>query len=364
MVIMGFKIISSHILWWFPHSLHLAVSFSSLSARFYHPVIDVPNWRPARLIGELRAEKGVRIQFGGAMGYPNVSRRARNLVMFGLVDRNSHFWLYHSTYFGVDVFFYLVIKHSKFWGVEHVRVWYDDVCRGRDASHFWWGNRIQLYSQWLVVNPPNKVGCRGNIWRATAWSHLFFASSDLCLVCFHTRRAKCFRWTCRINTWDSVCQVWAMVPSPNRSSCPWLENGCASWGVLVPDQKDSWSPSNWAFAKCLVVFFGIISIYTCHNPAISGMVIKCDQMWSLEIFGAWAAGKASKATTGSSWFVLSEGSIPWRFPRNCRCQVVPKCAKRLSPLQETGQGSAHGTQMAPRKLVNIKIAKIYGCSSP
>jgi hypothetical protein len=29
-------------------------------ARFYHPVIDVPNWRPARLIGELRAEKGVR----------------------------------------------------------------------------------------------------------------------------------------------------------------------------------------------------------------------------------------------------------------------------------------------------------------
>lgn len=29
--------------------------------QFYHPVIDVPNWRPARLIGELRAEKGVLV---------------------------------------------------------------------------------------------------------------------------------------------------------------------------------------------------------------------------------------------------------------------------------------------------------------
>ena len=27
-------------------------------ARFYHPVMDVPNWRPARLIGELRASEG------------------------------------------------------------------------------------------------------------------------------------------------------------------------------------------------------------------------------------------------------------------------------------------------------------------
>lgn len=29
--------------------------------QFYHPVIDVPNWRPARLIGELRASQGVPV---------------------------------------------------------------------------------------------------------------------------------------------------------------------------------------------------------------------------------------------------------------------------------------------------------------
>jgi len=29
--------------------------------QFYHPVIDVPNWRPARLIGQLRADKGVPV---------------------------------------------------------------------------------------------------------------------------------------------------------------------------------------------------------------------------------------------------------------------------------------------------------------
>jgi len=29
--------------------------------QFYHPVIDVPNWRPARLIGELRASQGIPV---------------------------------------------------------------------------------------------------------------------------------------------------------------------------------------------------------------------------------------------------------------------------------------------------------------
>ena len=45
-----------------PHSATVVQDGATiLNARFYHPVIDVPNWRPARLIGELRASQGKKI---------------------------------------------------------------------------------------------------------------------------------------------------------------------------------------------------------------------------------------------------------------------------------------------------------------
>jgi len=49
-----------------PHSAMVVQDGAAiLNARFYHPVIDVPNWRPARLIGELRASQGKKITWWG-----------------------------------------------------------------------------------------------------------------------------------------------------------------------------------------------------------------------------------------------------------------------------------------------------------
>ena len=148
----------------------------------------------------------------------------------------------------------------------------------------------------------------------------------------------------------SVCQVWAMVPSPNRSSCPWLENGCASWGVLVPDQKDSWSPSNWAFAKCLVVFFGIISIHTCHNPAIIlpylvlvwwSNVIFGDLWRSLELELPEKPPRPLREAAGSSWAKVQFLEDSQETAGAKLCQVVPSdchcCRKQV-----------RGVLMAPR----------------